>query len=538
MSEIDILRFKNWISNPHADKNWTTVAQQRKYRSDEFEFDYFTTGVLVKTKSSPSILERHTWLTPLDFGSPEIWERGGNVRYNPNSIEQLDDITVEPFVLYRFWYDRHNHARFDVIQDFILFYNLYFDKRENVFKAVHETGRKTDIMRISQEENNKKIEIMTNFLRNYLAFKNQILVRQHDHCVRTTKTLEELGSKPTIDCLKNINYNFELVINEHQSFSTSKSFSRLLGRDLILPADTRKHLLGWINKYCKFIVDLDDRSEEIELTCEQEGQDKFLTPVFFKREVLKKYHDTPSAYTVKPTGLHCGGLWSIDIDTNSKDLVQVWLGDLSHIPYEEQQHWRLHNVAPEGGITPSRYQRDFEAQFADPEDAVFGFKKSLSVLQKQFYKKYGFIPFKPLAPNDSHIIDNIRIPLMNEIPEFETQIGYLAKLLPDSIDIKPMRRILQNAKNVDVGELDTKKDMQIRMFELFLKYEGLNDEIIADLDKIQKIRSSGVAHRKSQSYEKIISKYGLDRVSRIEFFKRIMLDLTRHISILSSCLAE
>ena len=539
MSDIYIQRFKSWIDNPQIDKNWTAVAQQHEYRREELKFDYFTTSVLVETKSPPNILESYKWLTTLEFGNPDIWEQDGSVRYSPNSIEKLDDHVVEPFVLYRSWFDQSNRTRFDLVQDFILFYNLYFDKKENVFKAIHETGKETDVVRISHEENDKRIEIRTNFLRNYLAFKNKILVRQHDHRIRSTKTLEELGAKPSISNIKNTNYNFSLAVNECQSFFTSKSFGRLLGKDLVFPADTRKHLLGWAKKYCKFIIDLNNQDEEIELTCEQEGHpNRFLTPVFFKREVLKKYYDAPSKYTVKPTSLNCGGLWGIDIDTNGKDLVQVWLGDLSHIPYEEQQHWRLHNVAPEGGITHSRYQRDFEAQFADPEDVVFGFKKSLLALQEKFYKKYEFKPFKPLDSNDSYIMNSIRIPLIDEAPEFETQIGYLAKLLPDSIDIKSICRILQNTENVDVRKFDAIKNQKIRMFELFLKYERLNDKIISDLDQIQGIRSSGVSHRKGQNYEKTVLKYGLDRTNRIEFFKNIMASLTRHIDILSSSLVE
>lgn len=538
MTDIDILRFKSWINSPQADKNWITVAQQREYRYEELKFDYFTTSVLVQTRSPPNVLEKYGWLTTLDFGNPSIWEQDGTVRYSLNSIEKLDDHVVEPFILYRFWHDQSNRARFDLIQDFILFYNLYFDEKENMFKAVHETGKKIDVVRISHEENDKNIEIRPSFLRNYLAFKNRILARQHDHRVHSTKTLEELGAKPNISSIKNTNYNFSLAINESLSLSESKSFGRLLGKDLIFPSDTQKHLLGWTNKYCKFIIDLNDQDEEIELTCEQEGQDRFLTPVFFKREVLKKYYDSPSKYVVQPTRLLCSGLWSIDIDTNSKDLVHVWLGDLSHIPYEEQSHWRLHNVAPEGGITHSRYQRDFEAQFADPEDVVFGFKKSLSSLQEKFHKKYGFTLFKPLTSNDSYIIDNIHVPLIDEAPEFETQIGYLAKLLPDSIDIKSIYRILQSTENVDAKKLDTIKNQKIRMFELFLKHEHLNEEIIPDLDKIQEIKSYGVSHRKGQNYEKIVLKYGLDRTNRIEFFKDIMANLTRHIDILSSSFVE
>lgn len=535
MSEIDIMKFKHWLSNPDADVNWTTVAQQQKYKNDSLEFDFFTTSALAETDSPTHLLEEHKWLVILEFGNPGIWEYDNGVRYDENSSEELENIRLEPFVFYRSWHGKSIPAKFELIQDFILFYNLRFDAKENIFKAASETGEDINVVRIQDDQNNKKIEINTTFLRNYLTFKNRILVRQHCHSIRNIKTLEELGIDSSRYYLKNDNCHFAFVIDEHDSLSAFKAYGNTLGKDLVLPFDKRKHLLGWSKEYCKFIIGVDEQGEKIEFTCEEEklgnfsgkgGQ--FLSPVFFKREVLKKYHDAPSKYTVKPTIMTCGGIWSIPIDTNYVDLVQVYLGDLGHIPYEEQQHWRLFNVVPEGGITRSRFTRDVEAGFADPEDVVFRFTKALSILQERFESKFGFKPFKPLDSNDYFIESNIRIPLSNEITEFETQIGYLAKLLPDSINVKEIRKKLE-ADNFDSQKLDEIKDKKIRMLESFLNHEFLDHKIILELDTIQNIRSSGVSHRKGSGYEKTISKYGLDKISYIEFFKNLMEKLVQSI---------
>ena len=536
MSEVDIMKFKNWLSNPDMDVNWTTVVQQQKHKQDTLEFDFFTISVLAETDSTTHLLEKHEWLTPLQFGNPGIWEYDGEVRYDENSLEELDNIKLEPFVFYRSWSGKAIPAKFELIQDFILFYNLRFDAKENVFKATSETGEDINVVKIQGEKNNEKIEISTTYLRNYLTFKNRILVRQHCHSIRNTKTLKELGINSTSYHLKNDNCHFTFGIHEHDSLSDFNAYCSTLGKDLVLPFDKRKHLLGWSKEYCKFIIGMDDQGEKIESTCEEEklgnffGKKgiQFLTPVFFKREVLKRYHDAPSKYTVKSTIMQCGGIWSVQIDTNYVDLVQVYLGDLGHMPYEEQQHWRLFNVVPEGGITRSRFTRDVEAGFADPEDVIFRFTKTLLLFQKRFESKFGFKPFKPLDSNDSFIESNIRIPLTNEIIEFETQIGYLAKLLPDSIDVKEIRKKLEE-NNFDSEKLDELKDKKIRMLESFLVHEFLDDKIILELDKIQNIRSSGVSHRKGSGYEKTISKYGLDKISYIEFFKNLMEKLVQSI---------
>lgn len=529
MSEVAIMEFKNWLSNPDTDANWTTVAQQQKYKNGFLEFDFFTTSALAETDSPTHLLETHKWLVRLEFGNPGIWEYDDEVRYDESSSEELENIRLEPFVIYRSWSGKSIPAKFELIQDFILFYNLRFDAKESVFKATSETGEDINVVKIHDEQNNKRIEISTTFLRNYLTFKNKILVRQHCHSIRNTKTLEELGIDSNRNFIKNNNSHFAFAIDK-STFSTDfKSYGSTLGKDLVLPFDKRKHLLGWSKEYCKFVIGMDDQGEKIESTCEEEklgnffGKEgvQFLTPVFFKREVLKKYHDTPSKYTVKSTILTCGGIWSIPIDTNYVDLVQVYLGDLSHIPYEEQQHWRIYNVVPEGGITRSRFTRDVEAGFADPEDVMFRLTKSLSMLQEKFEIKFGFKPFKPLNENDEFIEKSIRVPVNNEITEFEQQIGYLAKILPDSIDIKSMRKVLEE-EGMDSEKLEELKDKKIRTFEHFLQQKGLGTSIIQNLDVIQRIRSAGVSHRKGDDYEKTMEKYGLNKTSYIDFFKNLI----------------
>ena len=307
----------------------------------------------------------------------------------------------------------------------------------------------------------------------------------------------------------------------------------MIGRDILLPFKEQKHLLGWSTKYCEFIIGVDDQGNSIEKSCKKNigGVDP-MSPIFFKREVLKKYHDAPSKYSVESDIIYCDGFWNITIDTNTRDLIQVWLVDLSDIPYHEQQHWKLHNVPPEGGITESRIQRDLYAKFAESDGIVPQLKRTLSEFQEEFANRFGFKPFMQLRQADKFIENTFRIPLNNEVPEFEQQIGYLAKMFPDSIDITSIKRKM-SANGVDSTEMQKIGDKKIVALESFLKSYNMSTEIIDSLHKIQEIRSKGTAHRKSREYEKVERKYGLDKITNIEFFKDLMKDMAKSFGNLS-----
>lgn len=507
------------------DGSWITVAQFQKYKKDGREYDLTTTSILAETDSK-HILSDARWITYMDFGNPEIWERhdGKNdVCYNENSVVQSGSIMLKPFVILRSWPRQTVPEKFELIQDFILFYNLFFEK--DAYKAYSNTGEEICIVKMQYENDMEKIQIHSKYLRNYLAFKNRILVRQHDFFIHYTDTLEEMGLKSCTFTTKNDSICFETTVNESDLHSDFGALTRSLGKDLVLPLEQKKNLLGWDHGYCKFIIGVDDQENNVEFSCKQENMSskRFFTPVFFKRDVLQRYYDEPSRFTIEYPELRCGGHWSIPIDINSAGLVQVWLGDLAKLPHTEQLHWKTRNVLPEGGVTESRKIRDFYAEFADPDDPISQFKKSLSVFEQKFENKFGFRLFVRLGPDDLFIKKGIRIPLTDEIPEFEMQIGYLAKLLPESIDISAIVRNLEEAASSD--EIESVKGKKIKALEKFLMHHNMSTQIIKYLHTIQDIRSSGVAHPKGKKYANIVKKHDIDG-KYSEFIKKMVEKIT------------
>lgn len=519
MNDKDIVTFDGWLKHRFMGKDWIMVAQCEVMEGSDLVVDFFMISVLAKACTTKPLLTNNHWLTRNDFGKTDVWEdNNGNVQVEEGveeTIRGCKGVVVEPFTFHREWLSRAA-PKFELVQNFILFYHLYFDEKESTYNALSEAGESIVVIKVSNEKQKQRIEIRNCFLRNYLACKNRILVRQHDHNTRSRKTVGELGVKPSHGHkLNDKDYAFDLAVANDDVTGKNGAVSNLNGKDLVLPLKKPKDLLGWPKENCEFTIGVNDQGDDIKASCKVvDNPTRFLTPVYFKRDVLEKYHNTQSVYEVNQSMVACGSHWLIPIDTNSADLVQVWLGDLQKLPYNEQLHWLSYNVPPEGGITKPRLARDFDGAFAESEDIVYQFKKSLRNFQEVFENRFGFKLFKPLRNADAHIEPSLRVPVNNESGEFENQLRNLATLLPDSIDIKSIRSATKRPEKYKIPALEN-----------FLNHHSLNTDIIYHLRKIQDMRSSGAAHRKGKEYEKNVIKYGLNRTTNQKFVRQLFVDV-------------
>ena len=506
--------FDQWLKE-RDNNTWCTVAQHYVTHQGEWKLDLFATSVLAPKHSEKSVLKSWEWLASQEFGNSMM---DGNVKdgslmmYEETSKSiGREKVVIEPFTFGRQWGDTWP-LRFELIQNFILFYNLYLDK--DCYKAVSTSGEITDVVRIGTEHEKTFIKIRTNFLRNYLAFKDRILVRQFDNRIGREGKTPPLSVRD--DCKERLNNDDYVFLKMTYD---DDSGGMLLGRDIILPLAERRDLLGWPKGKCDFIVGINDAGKNILATYNKDdGPAKFLIPVYFERAVLQKYYNNPTRYDVTDNMVSCDSHWGIPIDTNNAGLVQVYLGDIvEHLPYNEQLHWKSYNVQPEGGITEKRYNRDFEGKFVESDDIVYQFKKSMKIFQEVFEARFNFKLFKTLNDADKFKETSIRIPLNNEPNEFENQISYLSTLLQESIDQTSIKKNLRGTTNKG----------SINELEMFLNEQGLSTDIIIPLRTIQDLRSKSVAHRKRSDYTNTIKKYGIDESNRVEFFRKLLVDITK-----------
>ena len=522
--------FNDWVLQRESDDNWITVAESTEYKEKcPLDSSNYMISVISKNINHEKLFNDSEWNINTKFGCPEIWSEQGKIKYNPNYEDENNEITYNPFIIHRYWYTSYTKTKYELIQDFILFYNLYYD--DNKFITFKNSGEAVTVVKFIENDKDYKIQIATNFLRNYLAFKNSILIRFHDRRLRSIELIDNNSIIDKENMIKNDNYIFTTSAHKSNHTKNYNSSFWLRGKDIILPYNDKKNLLANDDKYQSFIIDVNDNGEEIEHSCENIFREQtitsvqYLIPIFFKKNVLKRYYDESKKYSIESGLLLCGGYWSIKFDENPSGLIQVYLGDLGGIPYTEQQHWKFYNVKPEGGISVSRYKRDVESEFVDPEEPMYHFRKSFIELQDSFYEKYKFKLFRSLNEDDKYINNSLRIPLNNEIGEFDQQILYLSKFLIDSINVGKLCQYVHKSDK-SLGSIKTLKQ--------FLNFKKLNPEICVILSMIQNIRSSGAAHTRGKKYNSFVIKYGLDNGCYQDFFRQQIIDLTKYMKKINS----
>lgn len=354
------LKFEDWVAKREfEDSSWVVVARSIK----QGDTDLFTMSVLSKTTKADrykQILSKSDWETRVDFGKPTFWQGGRSKRifFDLGNVKRIDGTVFEPFVFLKDFHGIHP-AQFEVVQNFLLYHKLYFVEKDSVYRKIDDDGEEHDVIVIKQDGGSKEVRIATRFLRDYLAARKMVLVRQHDHRRFGHQSLSPAfkdGESKEFKYHDVSSHNYTVWVRNERLLSDKECFSRLLGKDLVKPLDKPDYSDLWFadewekkKQYCKFIISLDENSDAIEETCDEyelsnyftdRKKPHFLTPVFFKSEVLKKYYDNPAKFSVEARYLRCLDLWGLPIDTNKKGLVYVWLGDLGRIPYKEQQHWR------------------------------------------------------------------------------------------------------------------------------------------------------------------------------------------------------
>jgi len=321
-----------------------------------------------------------------------------------------------------------------------------------------------------------------------------------------------------------------------------RSFSRLLGKKIIQPSpiescgiwpfEAREH------EYEKFIIGVDEHGAPVEHACNPDmlannfgtnpGSPHYLTPVYFRTEVLSKYYSQPEKYRVDDGYLTCAGLWGLRMDNHHKNYVVVYLGDIGRdLPKTERLYWKSFNVIPEGGVSEVAFRRDILAEWAEPERPDFVFKTHYRHISEEWQKQRGWPIFLPLSSADQHFFAALRIPLTDEQAEFDSQVLALTKVLIDSLNEEQLVILLGGSEKDEKG---------ISKLERFLERMKVPDSErnVKFLRDLQMLRSSGVAHLKGSKYENVSRRFGIDEKDLRQVFTEILEDAIEFLRFLKS----
>ena len=416
--------------------------------------------------------------------------------------QRFGEIGVESLVYIRTFNNRP--AYIEISEEFRHYFNLYEDRKQNVFFSFDSSGNPIEVIKIiNKGEKDEEVKIRRKYLNEFLYVKKMWLCVQFNYNRTVYQSLdsitEQFKSRDSnyIYCIRSIRSHDKLQIN-------------LCGKRFI-NYDEIKYL--WYEKEKKYeeFSFIDHNGEEKSFTCEEDeiapifhdketGVPDYMTLISFKKDVLKKYYDKPSQYSVKGNYLDCQGLWGMPMDIQD-DRVVVYLGDLSKIPYEEQKYWRSYNIIEKAGISQEAWERDIEGKWNVETDQLdFFFKETYKQFNQNWYKKYNWYFFKLLSDNDKHCLDSLRVPLNEEQSEFDTQVLNLAKMFIESINIKKIKETFPASY-----EKDKKSSKTIDVLKEWLISKNIRaDNMLEFLRQLQKLRSKGSAHIKDRDYKKVI----------------------------------
>jgi hypothetical protein len=328
---------------------------------------------------------------------------------------------------------------------------------------------------------------------------------------------------------------FRASANEISLDKTHASFSRLLGKRPLGPVASetiRKWRKARDPKYLKFKIRHPKTKRIVEHSCDpaklsdffgkNPGKPNFLTPVYFRHDVLGKYFNDPSKYKVEDGFLRCGSLWGLRIDNDHPTHVIVFLGDIGEgLPYQEQIYWKAFNDVPGDGISQTNFKRSFKAEFAEPERSDLKFKATFQRFQKGWLNKFGWYLFVPLENDDLHHLISLRIPINPSQKEFDEQVLSVVKVTLDSINVLEIRkRIDKHSIREGAGPVD-----YLKAFLIKNDYDASEQDVVF-LRRLQQLRSSGVAHRKGKKFDRAMRELNIDPKALAAGFDSILIQWT------------
>lgn len=482
----------------------------------------------IPADQNEQVLSSLTWDLSHGGGMPSTVAYHESGKRRVEYLRYGNDGGIEPLVIDR----EFNGLRDDYVEiceEFRLFHRLYHDRKQNHYIKIDDAGNEHLVAIVEPN----RVQIRLKEIRQFLAIKDMYLSIQFDCLEHSEYSLEELRlTEGGDDRLEGIMY-WGLHYGDFGGIGGHRAVSRLLGKRLIAPLSKSKSGLWGFSeepkkKYIDFIINVDDNGEEITHTSDPDsltdnfggnpGTTKYLTPVHFRKQVLDKYYQQPSKYSVEDSILRCGSLWSMYLDNHHDNKVCAWLGDLGKsLPYEEQLHWRAHNLLPEGGVSKTYFRRQLMAQFTNSDRPEHTFKHSYHDLKRACEECLGWQLLLPLDAEDEHHLQCVRIPATDEQRDFDELVLGLTKILIDSLNEKHLNKLISTELQANIKGSVARLEAAL----LSCDVEGVVDHI-SFLRRLQNLRSSSAAHRKGSNYRKIANDFGIEDQNLRAVFEGIL----------------
>ena len=470
----------------------------------------------------------YSWNSYIGTQCPGFIEYGDKITYEANPLNFDSCLNI---VQYREFYGiKPNYV--EISEEFRLLNNLYHDINTNIFYEIEENGECTEVAKII---NNDCAYIKLKSLMKFAAAKQMALLLFFDIRVKISGSLQKNGLKEFSTTVNEDGLFFGLWGGEQRLLETY-SYSILMGKRILLPKPVEEcgyepYSRNEENEYPEYIIGIDEYGEPRSYTSNpaklsnyfgaNPGAPHYLTPVFFKKEVLQRYLSRPNIFSVEAGYLRCQSLWGIEIDNEHKDMVSVYLGDLGRdLPVQEHSHWKQYYIATDA------VKRDFLCAFTQPEISDLKFKSNFKQFVNTWREQYQWDLFLPLSQNDEYNFKTLHLPITDGQEEFDHLVLSLVKTMIDSLNEKEIVKQFKNPTDLKGG---------ISKLEYWLSELNFPDyqQQIKFLRNLQELRSTGTGHRKGKGYEKAAGVFGLNTDNYVDVFDRILLQANAFILFLA-----
>ena len=527
------------ITQQFIDQGWITVS----------DIDIYC--ALIPDNHLEKSLKTECW--DITGYSPQLWTSCN--REAPTYEYKRYENGIEPLVVIRDSRGKYP-SESNLSEEFI----LYFDLRKKTGGDYYDW----ELVTLSYDGEdivvarclNKKIEVSVKYIKHFIAIKemNLAIYFNYERFINAD-AFDSQHAEPTGIHSDDFSI-FRYSVRPSHDFSKGNICSDLMGK-LIIPYDKSYKGISLdsdSNKFEEYIIDIDSDGNLVHYTCESRKLSNFytqipgapmsITPIYFKKSVLDKYYNNPSKYSVKDGYLTCDGYWSLKIDNNHTEYVVVLLVDLGKLHYKEQQYWKCHNIprSKEMGLSEPAYAQWIEGKFSDgPTIPDLILRERFVSFNKLWQEKYGWDLYIELSHDDKYKLDNIHLLTSDYNPsDFDTQVLWSAIIFIDSLNKKGLESQLDPTDS-NVSEYLTQKKKEklselasLDCMELFLKTRSHDcPEMIDFLRKLQLLRSTGVAHRKSRSgTNKAWEYFELDSKNHYEVLEDIFIKLIKTLNTL------
>ena len=496
----EFLMFKDYLENPDP-HGWVTVAG-----TGDCDGDSKSVFSALATPGSVDCLlktPRHE-VHEDSFGKPTFRKTDGGVVFEANDLHREEGICIEPFV-FKQGYLCDRGGAYEISQSFARYHDLVFDCE----KRAHVNCEGEEIVRFERPH----MHVRRDALQDYLAAREMVLVLYYEHHRRLDASVAEVFGEERIESIpKSKDANYAITVTNWNG----GSFSQFLGKKIVRPYPKPRHRYYALvaddqEKYATY--DCLENGERAEKSCDVESGRRpgpFCTQVFFRKEVLSKYHDL-SRYTVRNSVVWHHDLWKLDFGQNG-DIVHAWLGDLGRIPYDEQLHWKEHNVMPRGGMEANFVRRQVLGKPAESRSGCEVLLDLRSKTNEDFKRRFKFGLFKELPDRGPIGLHDLA---SNEEREFREQILNMSKVFVESLNAADLAR--ETGQRAD-GD-------PIEILRQFLAKAGLEPERAKEIaDAFRTVRNlrNGAAHPEGKEYARHLRRLSPEKTEPRDRFAKVV----------------